>query len=274
MSATPSLSLSLSFPDVVASEKIETSCWHPSSVVPRLPFLVIALVLFLFNRVIFLLKNSRERERESERGRKSHQYFTIGARCRLLLLFSFSFCCINNSLRHDRWTINSLSMRKSDFSLSISLSLSLSFPSACLSILWLTYNSIIILWRNSRSSWQYHLSSKWMGIREGERREGKIRARKSVMNYLSIAFLLRPARSPARLLVSWRDVLLYPCNICLLVDNNTQIIQACCLRQRNSQVTKFQHHPSKWHDSEEGLLVNSQSVHVLVSVSPIVVVGK
>ena len=82
------------------------------------------------------------------------------------------------------------------------------------------------------------------------------------MNYLSIASLLRPAR----LFVFWRDVLLYPCNICLLVDDNMQIIQACS-RRRNSQVTEFQHHPSKWHDSKEGLLVNSQSVHVLISVS-------
>ena len=137
--------------------------------------------LSLQSRYIFIEKLKRERERE--RGRKSHQYFTIGARCRLLLLFSFSFCCINNSLRHDRWTINSLSMRKSDFSLSISLVLSLSlspslsFPSACLSILWLAYNSIIILWRNSRSSWQYHLSSKWMGIRDAETEIERGRAR-------------------------------------------------------------------------------------------------
>jgi phosphoglycerol transferase MdoB-like AlkP superfamily enzyme len=72
----------------------------------RLPFLVIALVLFLFSIALYFYWKTQERERA----------INILLSVPVVGCLSLSLCCINNLLWHDRWTINSLSMWKSDFS--------------------------------------------------------------------------------------------------------------------------------------------------------------
>ncbi len=136
---------------------------HQSS---RLPFSSNCSRSFSFSIALYFYWKTQERE--------SHQYFTIGTRCWLPLFLSlFVALIIYYDMIGERLIL--FLCRKT-----ISLLLLISF---CLSIYLLTTLTITTTttqfyyhsFKNSSSSWQYHLSSKRMCTKEREReRKGNL----------------------------------------------------------------------------------------------------
>jgi hypothetical protein len=147
----------LSFPDVVAPEKNRSELLALITNRPVCLFCSNCSRSFSLSIALYFYWKTQERERAIN---ILLSVLVVGR-----LSLSLPLCCINNLLWHDRWTINSLSMRKSDFSSSSHFLLPV-----CLSIYLLTTKPFYYYsFKTSFSSWQYHLSSKRMCIKERER---------------------------------------------------------------------------------------------------------
>ena len=171
-----------------------------------------------------------------ERKKESYQYFTIGSRCRwrfslFLSLFFFVALIIHYDMIGERLIL--IQCGKAIFLL-FSLSLS-HFLLPCLSILWPTHESIIVLSRNSRLSWHNRLSSQRTGIAQTDEcararareREGKI------CNELSLSFVLMMVKR-------WCTGGAFA-NICLLVRDNENNKRVSDRRRGKFRRWNFQH---------------------------------